>query len=219
MAPRNPILAVAFDLDGLIFDTEALFFRVAGEMMAARGKDFTPAMMAVMIGRQAAVAYPALKALAGLEDSAEELLAEARHRFFAEMDSAVHPTPGLFALLSHLGERGLPLAVATSSRRTYAERLLRNHNLWDRFTFLLGAEDIARSKPDPEIYLTAASRFGVDPGSVLVLEDSPAGVAAGVAAGAQVVAIPHEHSPADRLEGAHLIASRLDDPALLALLG
>src|SRR5262245_65428478 len=96
MNDRPAIRAVAFDLDGLMFDTEALFARVAAAMMEARGKEFTPTMMAAMIGRQAALAYPALKVLGDLEESPEELLAEARHRFYAEVDAAVHPTPGLF---------------------------------------------------------------------------------------------------------------------------
>ncbi len=217
--PRVPtILAVAFDLDGLMFDTEALFFRVASAMLEARGKRFTPEIMAAMIGRQAAVAYPAMKALANLEESPEELLAEARARFFAEIDTAVHPTPGLFVLLDHLRHRGMPLAVATSSRRSYAERLLRQHGLWDRFTFLLGAEDVTRSKPDPEIYQTAASRFGIPPANLLVLEDSPAGIAAARASGAFVVGVPHDHSPAGTLQEASRIVSRLDAPELLALL-
>ncbi len=213
------IRAVAFDLDGLMFDTEALFFRVAGAMLSDRGKTFTPAIMAAMIGRQAAVAYPAMKAMAGLDESAEELLTEARLRFFALIDTAVHPTPGLFALLAHLERLGLPRAVCTSSRRAYADRLLGNHGLAHHFAFLLCAEDVTRSKPDPEIYRTAAVRFGVSPAEMLVLEDSPAGLAAAKAAGAFAVAIPHEHSPADALGGADLIASRLDDPAVLARLG
>lgn len=210
------IRAVAFDLDGLMFDTESLFFRVASEMLAARNKVFTREIMAAMIGRQAAVAYPAMKAMAGLEDSTEVLLDEARSRFFALIDSAVHPTPGLFSLLAHLEGRGLPRAVCTSSRRAYAERLLGNHGLAGHFAFLLCAEDVTRSKPDPEIYLTAASRFGISPGELLVLEDSPAGLAAAKASGAFAVAIPHEHSPAGALLGGDLIASRLDDPAVLA---
>jgi HAD superfamily hydrolase (TIGR01509 family) len=213
------IRAVAFDLDGLMFDTEALFVRVAGAMLADRGKVFTAEMMAAMIGRQADVSYPALKRLADLPESPEELLAEARRRFYEEIDTAVHPTPGLFALVYHLGRTDLPLNVATSSRRAYAERLLRNHGLWDRFAFLLGAEDVTRSKPDPEIYLKAAAGHGVEPSALLVLEDSPAGVAAARAAGAFVVAIPHDHSPADRLGEAHRIAGRLDDPAVLDLIG
>lgn len=216
---RPTIRAVAFDLDGLMFDTEALFFRVANDMLEARGKAFTPVMMAAMIGRQAAIAYPSLKVLAGLEESADELLAEARQRFYAEIDTAIHPTPGLFGLLDHLGRTALPLAVATSSRRAYAERLLKGHGLWERFTFLLGAEDVRNGKPDPEIYRTAAERFGVEPEALLVLEDSPAGVAAARAAGAYVIAIPHDHSPIDGLGAAHRVSPRLDDAAVLELLG
>jgi HAD superfamily hydrolase (TIGR01509 family) len=217
-AASHRFAAVAFDLDGLMFDTEALFFRVAGAMLAERGKRFTPEMMAAMIGRQAAVAYPALRALAGLDETPEQLLAEAKARFFAEIDTAVHPTPGLFALLARLEHARRPRAVCTSSRRAYAERLLGRHGLLPHFAFLLTAEDVARSKPDPEIYATAAARFGVPPARMLVLEDSPAGVTAARAAGAFVVAVPHEHSPADNLPTADLVADRLDDPRLLALL-
>ena len=75
--------------------------------------------------------------MAGLDEPVEALMAEARERFYAEIDTAVHPTPGLFALLDHLRAAGLPLAVATSSRRAYAERLLGRHGLRDRFAFVL----------------------------------------------------------------------------------
>ena len=213
------IRAVAFDLDGLMFDTESLFVWVATAMLEARGKTFTPAIMAAMIGRQAAVAYPAMKQMAGLDDSPDELLAEARARFLALIDTAVHPTPGLFALLTHLEAVRVPRAVCTSSRRAYAERLLNNHGLAHHFVFLLCAEDVAHSKPDPEIYLKAAAKFAIEPAEMLVLEDSPAGLAAAKAAGTFAVAIPHEHSPAEALQAADLIASRLDDPAILLKLG
>jgi HAD superfamily hydrolase (TIGR01509 family) len=213
-----PIRAVAFDLDGLMFDTEALFVRVAGAMLADRGKVFTPEIMAAMIGRQWPVAGAAFRAMAGLEESLDDLLAEARARFYALMDGAVHPTPGLFGLLATLEHRAIPRAVATSSRREYAERLLRHHGLLGHFAFLLTAEDVVRSKPDPEIYRKAADRFAIAPGSLLVLEDSPAGVAAARAAGAFVVAVPHEHSPAEALGAAHRIVPSLDDPELRAIL-
>jgi HAD superfamily hydrolase (TIGR01509 family) len=212
------IRAVVFDLDGLMFDTEALFHRVAGEMLAARGKVLTSEIMGAMIGRRAVDAGLAFKTLAGLDEPVDELMTEARRRFLAEVDTAVHPTPGLFALLAHLEVLGLPLAVATSSRRAYAEGLLRRHGLWDRFAFVLTSEDVERGKPDPQIYQIAAARFGVPVRSVLVLEDSPAGLAAANGAGAFAVGVPHEHSPAEGLGHADLIVPRLDDPALLALL-
>ncbi|MFO0892387.1 MAG: HAD family phosphatase [Isosphaeraceae bacterium] len=213
-----PIRAVVFDLDGLMFDTEALFFRVSSEMLAARGKQFTPEIMRAMIGRRSRDAGHLLKTMSGLEEPLDVLLAEVRERFYAEMDTAVHPTPGLFHLLDRLKHAGLPLGVATSSGRAYAERLLTGHGLRERFSMLLGAEDVSHGKPDPEIYTRAAERLGVPAGSLLVLEDSPAGVAAGVAAGAFVVGIPHEHSPAEALHAAHLVVPRLDSPEVLGLI-
>jgi HAD superfamily hydrolase (TIGR01509 family) len=214
----DQIRAVVFDLDGLMFDTEALFFRVSSDMLAVRGKTFTPEIMRTMMGRRAADAGHALKTMTGLDEPLEDLLAEVRQRFYAEMDTAVHPTPGLFALLDRLARKSLPLAVATSSRRAYAERLLSQHRLSDRFRFVLAAEDVSRGKPDPEIYVKVVQRFGTPPRSVMILEDSPAGVAAGRFAGALVVGVPHEHSPALALQAADLIVPRLDDPALLKLL-
>jgi HAD superfamily hydrolase (TIGR01509 family) len=216
---RAPFLAVAFDLDGLMFDTEALFFRVAGEMLADRGKVFTPEIMGAIIGRPSPAAGVAMKEMAGLEETVEGLMAEARERFAALVDTAVHTTPGLIALLGHLERLGLPRAVATSSRRAYAERLLRGHGLLGHFAFVLTAEDVVVGKPDPAIYRLAATRFGVDPSEMLVLEDSPTGLAAAKGAGAFAVGVPHEHSPAEALAEADLIVPRLDDPKVLGLLG
>jgi HAD superfamily hydrolase (TIGR01509 family) len=215
---RMMIRAVVFDLDGLMFDTEALFYRVSSDALAQRGKAFTQEMMQAMIGRRAVDAAESWKALAGLDEPAEVLLAEVRQRFYALMDIAVHPTPGLFVLLDHLGRRALPLAVATSSRRSYADRLLTHHGLAGWFEFVLASEDVTRGKPDPEIYHLAAERFAVAASSMLVLEDSPAGVAAAKAAGAIAVGVPHDHSPAQALKDADVIVARLDDPALLHLI-
>ena len=213
------IRAVVFDLDGLLFDTEALFFRVASEMLRDRGKVFTVEIMRAMIGRQPAESELALRTMSGLDDPPGVLMAEAKRRFESLIDTAVHPMPGLIALLAHLEKLGLPLAVGTSSGRAYAERLLRNHRLRDRFSAVLCREDVSRHKPDPEIYRTAAERLGVDPASVLVLEDTPTGLAAAKAAGTFAVGVPHEHSPASDLAAADLIVSSLDDPALYARIG
>ncbi|WP_148593611.1 HAD family hydrolase [Aquisphaera giovannonii] len=218
MNDPEPIQAVVFDLDGLMFDTEALFFRVSSEMLAARGKSFTPEIMGAMIGRRAADVGHVLRDMSGLEEPAEDLLTEVRRRFNDEVDTAVHPTPGLIALLDRLRREGLPLAVATSSGRAYADRLLEGHHLADRFRFILAAEDVTKGKPDPEIYAKAVRRFGVPPASVMVLEDSPAGVASARDAGTFVVAVPHEHSPVEGLYSADLVVRRLDDPSLWTLL-
>jgi beta-phosphoglucomutase-like phosphatase (HAD superfamily) len=212
------IRAVVFDLDGLMFDTEALFFRVASEALADRGKVFTPEIMRQFIGRRADEVVQGWKTLAGVEGPVEDFLEEVRSRFYALVDTVVHPMPGLFVLLDLLQELALPAAVATSSRHSYADRLLVRHGLQSRFEFVLASEDVTLGKPDPEIYQLVARRFGVQAGSMLVLEDSPAGLAAAKGAGAVAVGIPHEHSPEEALAAADLVVARLDDPSLLRLI-
>jgi HAD superfamily hydrolase (TIGR01509 family) len=212
------IRAVVFDLDGLMFDTEELFFRVASEALADRGKAFTPDVMRHFIGRRADDVVQLWKTLADIEDPVEEFLADVRRRFYEVMDTAVHPMPGLFVLLDRLHRLALPAAVATSSRHSYAERLLARHGLQNRFDFVLASEDVTRGKPDPEIYRLAAARFSVPARAMLVLEDSPAGVAAAKGAEALAVGVPHEHSPPDGLRAADLVVARLDDPKLLHLI-
>jgi HAD superfamily hydrolase (TIGR01509 family) len=218
MTSLPTIRAVVFDLDGLMFDTEALFFRVASEMLRDRGKVFTVDIMRAMIGRQPHESGQAFRTLAGLDEKPEALMAEAKGRFESLIDTAVQPMPGLLFLLDHLRTLDLPLAVGTSSGRSYAKRLLRGHGLLDRFAFVLCREDVALHKPDPEIYRTAAERLGFEPSSVLVLEDTPTGLKAARAAGTYAVGVPHEYCPAAVLADADLIVSSLDDPALIARL-
>ena len=199
-----------------MFDTEALFFRVASEMLRERGKVFTVDIMRAMIGRQPADSGRAFRTMAGLDEEPEDLMAEAKRRFEGLIDTAVRPMPGLLSLLDQLERLGLPRAVGTSSGRAYAGRILRGHGLLDRFAFVLCREDVLVHKPDPEIYRTAAGRFGFEPREVLVLEDTPTGLAAARGAGTFAVGVPHDHSPASDLAVADLIVRSLDDPALLA---
>jgi HAD superfamily hydrolase (TIGR01509 family) len=212
------IKAVAFDLDGLIFNTEEVFAGVLKGFLVERGREPSPEYLAAMIGKRAAESYPALKRLGNFDETPEELLEEMRRRFELVIDTAVHPMGGLFALLAHLEKLKIPKAVTTSSRREYAIRLLTHHRLMDHFTFILGSEDVIHGKPNPEIYRTAAKRFEIEVDELLVLEDSPTGLAAAIASGAFAVGVPHDHSPATGLEGASLIAARLDDPELFARL-
>jgi HAD superfamily hydrolase (TIGR01509 family) len=216
MPPLRTIRAVVFDLDGLMFDTEALFFRVASEMLRDRGKVFTVEIMRAMIGRQPSESGRAFQTLAGLDEDPEALMSEAKGRFEALIDTAVQPMPGLIFLLDHLRTLDVPLAVGTSSGRAYANRLLRGHGLIDRFAFALCREDVTLHKPDPEIYRTAAGKFGVEPAEVMVLEDTPTGLLAAKDAGTFAVGVPHDHSPESDLAGADLIVKSLDDPVLLA---
>ena len=82
---------------------------------------------------------------------------------------------------------------------------------------MLTAEDVTHGKPHPEIYLTAASRMGVEPLSMLVQEDSQTGSTAAVAAGAVTIAIPTRHSLGMDFSHVHRVVDRLDDDWIMDL--
>jgi len=216
--PATPtIKAVVFDFDGLMFNTEEIFNLSGKELLRRRGKEMTPAILSMMMGRRADEAFPLMIKALGLTEEPAVLRAEERAIFHDLLWKHVAPMPGLFELLAHIESRGLPKGVATSSRRPYIETLLGHFQLMDRFNVTLTAEDVTQGKPHPEIYLTAAARIGVSPAEMLVLEDSEMGTRSAAAAGAVAVSVPHEHSRQHDFSTAYLIAEGLHDPRVLRL--
>lgn len=210
---------VLFDLDGLMFNTEAVFHRTGVEMLRRRGKPAPPEVFRAMVGRRAAEAWPVMIEMMGLTDTVEELEAEAHEVFPVFLEEHLAPMPGLFELLDALEAAGLPKAVGTSSGREYALDLLGRFDLSGRFAAVLGAADVTHGKPHPEIYRTAAGRIGLDPARAVVLEDSEAGVASAKAAGATAVAVPHDYSHGQTYPEADLVIDTLADRRLYHLLG
>ena len=213
------IRAVAFDLDGLMFNTEDVFDLAGTEFLRRRGMEMTDVIRDGMIGRRPPEAFAHLKKHTGIDGPMEELLAETWGLFNTMLDEHLRPMPFLFDLLDHLDRLGLPKAVATSSPRSHLEGLLSRFDLLPRFTAALTMEDVERGKPDPDIYLKTAARLGVAPSEMLVLEDSGAGTQAGAAAGAVVVAVPHRYSAKHDFGPAAHIASGLGDPWIIERLG
>lgn len=217
-SPQSKIAAVVFDLDGLMFNTEDVFNEAGIELLRRRGMEFTSEIRVQMMGRRAVEAFEAMKKMTGLTEPTADLLAESESIFRGLLEDHLAPMPGLFELLDLLEERQLPKGVATSSSRPYLENILGRFELLERFPMTLTAEDVSIGKPHPEIYETAAARLQVSPAEMLVLEDSQAGTQAGVAAGARVVSVPHEHSSRHEFDNAAYVASGLNDPALLAMI-
>ena len=153
-----------------------------------------------------------------LDESLEALMEESDTIFLGILDGQLAPMPGLIDLLAALERGGVPKAIATSSRRSFTQRILGKFQFEPRFEFLLTGDDVTDGKPHPEIYLKAAARFDLEPRALLVLEDSAAGLEAAKSAGAFAVGVPHAHSPADGLTHADRIVDRLDAPELFALI-
>lgn len=215
---EREIRAVVFDLDGLMFNTEDVFNRSGNLLVERRGKTLTPEVLTQMMGRRADESFAILVRELELSESIPDLQAEASEIFVELLSSHLAPMPGLYELLDRIESCGLPKGVATSSGRTYLEDILGRYDLLDRFAVTLTAEDVTQGKPNPEIYLKAADRIGVDPRQMLVLEDSETGSRAAAAANAVVISVPHEHSRHQDFGVATHVVASLHDPVVFNLL-
>jgi HAD superfamily hydrolase (TIGR01509 family) len=182
--------AVLFDMDGLLVDTEPLWFEIESEVMARLGGDWSHADQARLVG-------------GSLQSTLDYLLAKARRPIPRErlarwmLDgmvarlarSPVTLRPGAFDLLAEVKAAGVPYALVTSSERMIMEAVFRATGL--AFAVTVCAEDVTRIKPDPEPYLLATKLLAADPACSVALEDSPNGVASAEAAGCRVIAVPN----------------------------
>ena len=183
--------AVLFDLDGLLVDSEPVWFEVERAVMAKLGGQWGPGDQEALIGGslERTVAYLLAKAAApapaGPDDVARWLLDGMTELMLAH---GVPVKPGARELLAEVAGAGVPHALVTSSARQIMDTALDVTGM--RFPVTVCSEDVRQTKPDPEPYLLATARLGVPPPGCVVLEDSPNGVAAARAAGCLVVAVP-----------------------------
>mgnify|MGYP002345910245 FL=1 len=213
------VRAVVFDMDGLMFNTEDVYWEVGDAILRRRGHEFDDPLCVAMMGRPPRAAFEIMIRYHALSDSWEQLYVESQDEFIARLDSSLAPMPGLMDLLERLEQAQIPKAIGTSSGRRLVDAVLSRFHLQPRFQFILSAEDITRGKPDPEIYLKAAQRFELAPAEVLVLEDSQNGCQAAASAGTLAVAVPGDHSRGQDFSMATLVIDSLADARLYAALG
>jgi pseudouridine 5'-phosphatase len=219
MPQQTPLIrAVALDMDGLTLNTEDLYGEVGHRMMARRGKAFRDSVRQRMTGRPAPAAYAVLIEAESLQESWEELHAESTSILSELLPTRVQPMPGVIDLLDELDRCSIPRCIATSSPLHFAEKALRFAGLIDRIDFIVTSEHVAHGKPAPDIYQLAAKKFGCSPSEVLVLEDSPIGATAGVAAGCFVVTVPSPHVDHQAFQGVQFPVPQIDDPKVLKLI-
>jgi HAD superfamily hydrolase (TIGR01509 family) len=206
--------AVVFDMDGLMFNTEDVYTLVGSELLRRRDRVFTNEIKKEIMGVPPRQSFVTMIERLGLDDTWQDLVAESNLLFLEIVDRHIEPMPGLLELLDRLETARIPKAIATSSEKAILDACLAHFGLHPRFHFFLTAEDVRRGKPDPEIYLTAARRLGIQPAEMLVLEDSQNGCKAAAAAGAFAVAVPGIHSLDHDFSSASLVIDNLADARL-----
>jgi HAD superfamily hydrolase (TIGR01509 family) len=205
-----PPLAVVFDNDGLLLDTESVWTRAEQDLFERRGLDFTPADKRELVGTSAEIAGGILERRLGEPGRGGELIDELNALVVAELEHGVEAMVGARELLQTLGGRGTPVGLVSNSPPAFVRRSLEIVGLDGRFDVVVSAHEVAAPKPSPDPYLEACRRLGVEPGpDIIALEDSPTGVAAARAAGLTVIGIPSLEGIG--LEEAHHIAESLID--------
>ncbi|WP_255800955.1 HAD family hydrolase [Mycobacteroides abscessus] len=202
------VSGIVFDCDGLLLDTETCWSRAESALFAKYGFPFGPVEKNLLIGRTLEEACANMAEYFGMIGEGSRLRSEFVPLVEYELSRDVTPMPGAEEMLSSLAGRGVSLGVATNSPRQMLDNALESANLSHYFEVTIAADEVARPKPAPELYLTAFDRLGVDPTTGIALEDSATGVAAARAAGCFLITVPSQ--PGKQLDGDYVTASLAD---------
>lgn len=216
------IQALIFDFDGLILDTETPEFACWQNIYREHGFDFPQDRWGTVIGGTGHSDFDAANHLSHLSqgrlDSAA--LRARNHLESLQMILKQGPLPGVTDYLQEAKRLGLKLAIASSSDQTWVHTHARRIGVFDYFDHVITADDVApgRTKPNPDLFLTALSRLEVPKEAAIVFEDSPNGVKAANRAGIFVVAVPNPVTGMLSLNGANLVLGSLTELSLPDLL-
>ncbi|WP_282121261.1 HAD family hydrolase [Ruegeria atlantica] len=202
--------AVVFDMDGLLLDTERVYFEGFRTTLDALGLPQDDDLFRRLVGTNRVLGRRLLtEGLAGrvnLEEFDTVWDAEIAQR----LADCIPVKPGARAMAEHLRERNIPYIIATSTQTEKAHLHLERAGLGALFRDVVGGEQVAASKPAPDIYLHATARLGRDPSNCVAFEDSPNGVRAAHAAGLITVQVPDIVAPDAELRAlGHHIASNI----------
>ena len=216
------IKALIFDFDGLILDTETPEFTTWQNIYRENGYEFPAEKWAAIVGGSGHVDFDPAEHLSLLLEGRLDSRS-LRDRFLFQSKALIHslePLPGVLDYLNEAGRLGLKLAIASSSPRSWVVPHARRIGVYRFFDHVVTREDVGpgRTKPNPDLFLTALGRLGVPKEAAIVFEDSPNGVKAARQAGIFVVAVPNELTSSFPLDHADLILGSLLDMPLPILL-
>jgi HAD superfamily hydrolase (TIGR01509 family) len=215
------IEAVIFDLDGVIVDSEIWWDEVRRDFAAERGKRWTDADRAAVMGANSRQWSATMRQRLGLDEAdvrieraiVDGVVARYQREGAPRIEGAVEAVRRVAA--------ALPVAVASSAHREVIDAALEATGLSGVFGVVVSSDEVERGKPEPDVYLEAARRLGVEPRRCLVAEDSLNGVKAAKAAGMTCVLVPNATIPPapGTAELADFVLDRLADldPAGMAV--
>lgn len=192
--------AVIFDMDGVLSDTQSIHAQVESDFLRQYGIELSPEEITREFGGTTGEEmFPRIFARYGKRlDHLPEIVERKWQKMTEVSRGRIRPMPGALDLVAALRGRGLPLALASSSRRSYIELVLDELGIRVAFQVIVSADEVAHSKPEPDIFLLAAERLGVPARFCLVIEDSVSGMRAAKSAGMYCIGlVPVDGRPED----------------------
>ena len=195
------VTGVIFDMDGLMFDTERIAMEAWSECLNQAGYRFTEEEGRAIRGQNTVGIHNTLHSFYGPDIDCPLLHAQVRENMEKRFLHAPAPVKkGLYELIDWLQKNKIPMAVASSSRRATVEQRCREAKILDKFDAIVCGDMVEHSKPNPDIFLKAASMLHSNPAQTIVLEDSFNGVRAGNAGGFITIMVPDMDQPTSEIK-------------------
>jgi beta-phosphoglucomutase len=218
--------AVIFDFDGVIVDTEPLHYEAFQRLLEPRGLGFSwDRYVESYMGFDDRDAFiEAFKSNGAVlpPEELQEFINRKADIFQEIIRGGITAYPGVVDLIRRIWDSRTPLAISSGALHSDISPILETLGISDCFDIIVTAEDVAKSKPDPECYTLALSRLNefhalnLSPGQVLAIEDTPAGISAAKGAGLGVIAVTNSY-PASHLFQADRVVTRLDPAEILLI--
>jgi HAD superfamily hydrolase (TIGR01509 family) len=203
------VRAVIFDMDGVVVDSEPYSVQALLDILRQYGIEPTADDLRRSYGRRVRDDFVDYFTRYSVTADVTTAIAHKHARYYHLAAGHLQPFPGVMSLLKRLCDCGYRLALASSGDRVKVAFGMQALSLHGAFETVVTGDDVAHSKPDPEIYLTAAQRLGVRPAICVAIEDAPAGVEAAKRAGMRCIAVTNSVAR-DQLQAADLIVDSLE---------
>ncbi|MBC9717505.1 HAD family phosphatase [Streptomyces sp. TRM66268-LWL] len=192
--------AIVFDLDGTLVDSEPNYFEAGRELLARYGVTHTWQEHERTIGVSTAETIQMWQDEYGITDPLEELLDEKNATYLRLARRSTQAYPEMVKFVRRLHGDGVPMIVASGSSLAAIHAILEGTGLDAYLTKAVSADEVPSGKPEPDVFLEAARRLGVDPADCVVMEDAAPGAVAAHKAGMRCIAIPYVAAAADDAE-------------------
>jgi len=207
------IKAVIFDMDGVIIDSEPLYYTIQNKLFNDLGFSISKSKYDTFIGAGMQLMWKRLSSKHNLPFTIEQLIKMNNDLIYITFNSSdsLRATEGFTSFLTSVKDMGMKTAVASSTSKKIINVILSRLGILQEFDVIISSEEVLQGKPEPDIFLETATRLNIDPANCIVVEDSTNGVNAAKRAGMKCIGFSNINSGNQNLSSADIIVNSFFD--------